>query len=71
MALVEADLVWSVCFMLMLLSGCFFVALKRPHISAPKSEGHQPVVNLPTEQPHAPNLAPGKILSSRWQVSFL
>ena len=51
--------------MLMLLSGCFFVALKRPHISAPKSEGHQPVVNLPTEQPHAPNLAPGKILSSR------
>ncbi|XP_075288265.1 protein GOLM2 isoform X2 [Opisthocomus hoazin] len=34
-------------------------ALKRPHISAPKSEGHQPVVNLPTEQPHAPNLAPG------------
>ncbi|KAM4893412.1 protein GOLM2 isoform 1-T1 [Sylvia borin] len=29
-------------------------ALKKPHISAPKSEGH-----LPTEQPHAPNLAPG------------
>uniref|UniRef100_A0A8C0EGL9 Protein GOLM2 n=1 Tax=Bubo bubo TaxID=30461 RepID=A0A8C0EGL9_BUBBB len=27
--------------------------------TAPKSEGHQPVVNLPTEQPHAPNLAPG------------
>uniref|UniRef100_A0A8C8AAZ8 Protein GOLM2 n=1 Tax=Otus sunia TaxID=257818 RepID=A0A8C8AAZ8_9STRI len=34
-------------------------ALKKPLISAPKSEGHQPVVNLPTEQPHAPNLAPG------------
>ncbi|NXI29182.1 CASC4 protein, partial [Sterrhoptilus dennistouni] len=29
-------------------------ALKKPLISAPKSEGH-----LPTEQPHAPNLAPG------------
>ncbi|NXW79346.1 CASC4 protein, partial [Hirundo rustica] len=29
-------------------------ALKKPHISAPKNEGH-----LPTEQPHAPNLAPG------------
>ncbi|NXP68970.1 CASC4 protein, partial [Chloropsis cyanopogon] len=27
--------------------------------TAPKSEGHQPVINLPTEQPHAPNLAPG------------
>ncbi|NXU83899.1 CASC4 protein, partial [Xiphorhynchus elegans] len=27
--------------------------------TAPKSEAHQPVVNLPTEQPHAPNLAPG------------
>ncbi|NXF00988.1 CASC4 protein, partial [Smithornis capensis] len=34
-------------------------ALKKPLISAPKSEGHQPVVSLPTEQPHAPNLAPG------------
>ncbi|KAJ7403429.1 Protein CASC4 [Pitangus sulphuratus] len=34
-------------------------ALKKPLISAPKSEGHPPVVNLPTEQPHAPNLAPG------------
>ncbi|NXA05051.1 CASC4 protein, partial [Sapayoa aenigma] len=34
-------------------------ALKKPLISAPKSEGHQPVMNLPTEQPHAPNLAPG------------
>ncbi|NXY83918.1 CASC4 protein, partial [Alcedo cyanopectus] len=34
-------------------------ALKKPLISAPKSEGHQPVINLPTEQPHAPNLAPG------------
>uniref|UniRef100_A0A6G1RVJ0 Cancer susceptibility 4 n=1 Tax=Hypotaenidia okinawae TaxID=2861861 RepID=A0A6G1RVJ0_9GRUI len=32
-------------------------ALKKPLISA-KSEGHQPVINLPTEQPHAPNLAP-------------
>ncbi|XP_066184243.1 protein GOLM2 isoform X2 [Sylvia atricapilla] len=29
-------------------------ALKKPHISPLKSEGH-----LPTEQPHAPNLAPG------------
>ncbi|NWI89410.1 CASC4 protein, partial [Pitta sordida] len=27
--------------------------------TAPKNEGHQPVVNLPTEQPHAPNVAPG------------
>ncbi|NWX12875.1 CASC4 protein, partial [Aegotheles bennettii] len=27
--------------------------------TAPKSEGHQPVVSLPTEQPHAPNLPPG------------
>ncbi|XP_074011987.1 protein GOLM2 isoform X2 [Numenius arquata] len=27
--------------------------------TAPKSEVHQPVMNLPTEQPHAPNLAPG------------
>ncbi|OPJ70272.1 protein GOLM2 isoform X1 [Patagioenas fasciata] len=34
-------------------------ALKKPLISASKSEGHQPVINLPTEQPHAPNLAPG------------
>lgn len=34
-------------------------ALKKPLISAPKSEGHQSVINLPTEQPHAPNLAPG------------
>ncbi|KAM6308434.1 protein GOLM2 isoform 1-T1 [Aegotheles albertisi] len=34
-------------------------ALKKPLISAPKSEGHQPVVSLPTEQPHAPNLPPG------------
>ncbi|KFO53448.1 Protein CASC4, partial [Corvus brachyrhynchos] len=34
-------------------------ALKKPLISAPKSEGHQSVMNLPTEQPHAPNLAPG------------
>ncbi|XP_010141845.1 PREDICTED: protein CASC4, partial [Buceros rhinoceros silvestris] len=34
-------------------------ALKKPLISAPKSEGHQPAGNLPTEQPHAPNLAPG------------
>ncbi|NWR79135.1 CASC4 protein, partial [Centropus unirufus] len=33
-------------------------ALKKPLISAPRSEAHQPVVNLPTEQPHAPNLAP-------------
>ncbi|NXW29992.1 CASC4 protein, partial [Phaetusa simplex] len=37
-------------------------ALKKPLISAPKSEVHQPVINLPTEQPHAPNLAPGKFL---------
>ncbi|XP_050165507.1 protein GOLM2 isoform X2 [Myiozetetes cayanensis] len=34
-------------------------ALKKPLISAPKNEGHPPVMNLPTEQPHAPNLAPG------------
>uniref|UniRef100_U3IJL7 Protein GOLM2 n=1 Tax=Anas platyrhynchos platyrhynchos TaxID=8840 RepID=U3IJL7_ANAPP len=34
-------------------------ALKKPLISAPRSDGHQPVINLPTEQPHAPNLAPG------------
>ncbi|XP_051484854.1 protein GOLM2 isoform X1 [Apus apus] len=34
-------------------------ALKKPLISAPKSEAHHPVVHLPTEQPHAPNLAPG------------
>ncbi|XP_030312641.1 protein CASC4 isoform X3 [Calypte anna] len=34
-------------------------ALKRPLISASKNEGHQPAANLPTEQPHAPNLAPG------------
>ncbi|XP_069722764.1 protein GOLM2 isoform X2 [Phaenicophaeus curvirostris] len=34
-------------------------ALKKPLISASKSEARQPVVNLPTEQPHAPNLAPG------------
>ncbi|NXM76834.1 CASC4 protein, partial [Serilophus lunatus] len=34
-------------------------ALKKPLISAPKSEGHQPVLSLPTEQPHAANLAPG------------
>uniref|UniRef100_A0A8B9T7B1 Protein GOLM2 n=1 Tax=Anas platyrhynchos TaxID=8839 RepID=A0A8B9T7B1_ANAPL len=27
--------------------------------TAPRSDGHQPVINLPTEQPHAPNLAPG------------
>ncbi|NXG07527.1 CASC4 protein, partial [Sakesphorus luctuosus] len=27
--------------------------------TAPKSEVHQPVMNPPTEQPHAPNLAPG------------
>ena len=51
--------------MLMLLSVYFVLALKKPLISAPKSEGHQPVVNLPTEQPHAPNLAPGNILTSR------
>lgn len=56
---------WCVCFMLMLLSLCFILALKKPIISAPKSEGHQSVVNLPTEQPHAPNLAPGKVPVSR------
>uniref|UniRef100_A0A8C0UBY2 Protein GOLM2 n=1 Tax=Cyanistes caeruleus TaxID=156563 RepID=A0A8C0UBY2_CYACU len=27
--------------------------------TAPESEGHQSIINLPTEQPHAPNLAPG------------
>lgn len=43
----------------------FFLALKKPLISAPKSEGHQSVMNLPTEQPHAPNLAPGKIPVSK------
>lgn len=53
------------CFMLRLLSMCFILALKKPLISAPRSDGHQPVINLPTEQPHAPNLAPGKILISR------
>lgn len=44
---------------------CFILALKKPLISAPRSDGHQPVINLPTEQPHAPNLAPGKILISK------
>ncbi|XP_064013853.1 protein GOLM2 isoform X3 [Pogoniulus pusillus] len=34
-------------------------ALKKPLISAPKSEAHQPVINLPTEQAHGPNQAPG------------
>ncbi|NXL88013.1 CASC4 protein, partial [Alectura lathami] len=34
-------------------------AIKKPLISAPRSDGLQPVINLPTEQPHAPNLAPG------------
>ncbi|XP_072201413.1 protein GOLM2 isoform X4 [Excalfactoria chinensis] len=34
-------------------------AIKKPRISAPRSDNHQPVVNLPSEQPHAPNLAPG------------
>ncbi|NWH59001.1 CASC4 protein, partial [Geococcyx californianus] len=34
-------------------------ALKKPLISAPKIDARQPVVNLPTEQPQAPNLAPG------------
>ncbi|XP_009076797.1 PREDICTED: protein CASC4 [Acanthisitta chloris] len=34
-------------------------ALKKPLMSAPKSEGHEPVLSLPTQQPHAANLAPG------------
>lgn len=55
----------SVCFMLMLLSMYFILALKKPLISAPKSEGHQAVINLPTEQPHVANLAPGKVIISR------
>lgn len=61
----KACYIVSVCFMLMFLSMYFVLALKKPLISAPKSEGHQPVINLPTEQPHAPNLAPGKILICR------
>ncbi|NXU58633.1 CASC4 protein, partial [Turnix velox] len=34
-------------------------ALKKPLISAPRGEIHQPVLHLPTEQPQPPNLAPG------------
>ncbi|NWU96034.1 CASC4 protein, partial [Upupa epops] len=34
-------------------------ALKKPLVSAPKSEGRQPAVHLPTEQPRAPDVAPG------------
>ncbi|XP_010715944.1 protein CASC4 isoform X3 [Meleagris gallopavo] len=34
-------------------------AIKKPLISAPRSDNHQSVLNPPTEQPHAPNLAPG------------
>uniref|UniRef100_A0A8C9ESK6 Protein GOLM2 n=1 Tax=Pavo cristatus TaxID=9049 RepID=A0A8C9ESK6_PAVCR len=34
-------------------------AIKKPLISAPRSDSHQPVLNLPTEQPPAPKLAPG------------
>ncbi|XP_021263317.1 protein CASC4 isoform X2 [Numida meleagris] len=34
-------------------------AIKKPLISAPRSDNHQPVINHPTEQPRAPNLAPG------------
>lgn len=45
----------------MLLPMYFVLALKKPLISAPKSEAHQPVVNLPTEQAHGPNQAPGKV----------
>lgn len=63
--LLEESLVRSVwLFHLMLLFVYFVLALKKPLISAPKSEGHQPVINLPTEQPHAPNLAPGKTFTS-------
>lgn len=51
---------------LRLLSMHFVLAIKKPLISAPRSDNHhQADVNLPTEQPHAPNLAPGKILTSR------
>ncbi|XP_025963831.2 protein GOLM2 isoform X2 [Dromaius novaehollandiae] len=39
-------------------------ALKKPLISAVQSEGRQPVMNLPTEQPHAPNLAAGLHIDS-------
>ncbi|XP_031443789.1 protein CASC4 isoform X1 [Phasianus colchicus] len=34
-------------------------AIKKPLMSAPRSDNHQSVLNPPTEQPHAPNLAPG------------
>ncbi|XP_015728779.1 protein CASC4 isoform X4 [Coturnix japonica] len=34
-------------------------AIKKPRISAPRSDNNQPVVNLPSEQPHAPNVEPG------------
>nr|XP_048724288.1 protein GOLM2 isoform X2 [Caretta caretta] len=33
-------------------------ALKKPLISASQSEGHQPNLNLPTLQPHMPNMVP-------------
>ncbi|NXC09170.1 CASC4 protein, partial [Orthonyx spaldingii] len=32
--------------------------------TVPKGEGHQSVMNLPTEQPHAPNVAPGLLSDS-------
>ncbi|NXJ16628.1 CASC4 protein, partial [Odontophorus gujanensis] len=34
-------------------------AIKKPLISAPRSNDHQPDLNPATEQPHAPNVAPG------------
>ncbi|OXB77603.1 UNVERIFIED_CONTAM: hypothetical protein H355_002912 [Colinus virginianus] len=34
-------------------------AIKKPLISVPRSNGHQPELNPATEQPHAPNVAPG------------
>uniref|UniRef100_A0A8C4WE37 Protein GOLM2 n=1 Tax=Gopherus evgoodei TaxID=1825980 RepID=A0A8C4WE37_9SAUR len=33
-------------------------ALKKPLISTSQSEGHQPNMNLPTKQPHLPNMVP-------------
>lgn len=43
----------------------FVLAIKKPLISAPRSDNHQSVLHPPTEQPHAPNLAPGKMLTGR------
>lgn len=39
----------------------FCLALKKPLVSASQNEHHQPNDDLPTEQPHAPNLAQGKM----------